>query len=407
MSRALCTVDAGRLPVLDPRGAEDRARRFAAPAASTRRAAPTRSRQTRRSRSTSGASRPPCCRALAKGYERFLAKNAASLTAEYYLPAAVQEFVDAWRGARPRAARAAGRWAGLTHPGDRPRLVQTLLSLTERGDYPATSGRERSLAGRGARGARALRRARPPGRRSSPSRKGPDQPLLGRRRSSRPAASGATCCSRSTATCSTGPRTWSRTCCGSRATSASDSRATAKATRRARCRRWSTTREGRPSWLDAAGETWRLVPWIEGTRALDSATSEAEALEAARAFGRFERAARRPAARPALHATIPGFHDTPARLAAFERMRARGPERPRGRRRATRSRRCSTAGRSPRRSPARRSAARSASARSTTTPRSPTCSSTPRAARRSASWTSTPRCRASRRTTSATSCARP
>ena len=79
------------------------------------------------------------------------------------------------------------------------------------------------------------------------------------------------------------------------------------------------TREGRPSWLDALGETWRLVPWIEGTLALDSATSEAEAYEAARAFGRFERQlADLPA--PKLHATIPGFHDTPARLSAFERI---------------------------------------------------------------------------------------
>ena len=77
------------------------------------------------------------------------------------------------------------------------------------------------------------------------------------------------------------------------------------------------TREGRPSWLDAGGDTWRLVPWIEDTLALDSATSEAEAYEAARAFGRFERQlADLPA--PRLHATIPGFHDTPARLAAFE-----------------------------------------------------------------------------------------
>jgi hypothetical protein len=65
-----------------------------------------------------------------------LAKNAASLTAEYYLPAAVQEFVDDGE-ARVRVLPGGGTWAGLTHPGDRPRLVQTLLSLTERGDYPA------------------------------------------------------------------------------------------------------------------------------------------------------------------------------------------------------------------------------------------------------------------------------
>ena len=79
---------------------------------------------------------PAVLPALAKGYERFLAKNAASLTAEYYLPAAVQEFVDGGE-ARVRVLPGGGTWAGLTHPGDRPRLVQTLLSLTERGDYPA------------------------------------------------------------------------------------------------------------------------------------------------------------------------------------------------------------------------------------------------------------------------------
>jgi hypothetical protein len=91
------------------------------------------------------------------------------------------------------------------------------------------------------------------------------------------------------------------------------------------------THDGRPSHLDAAGETWRLVPWIEGTRALDSATSEADAYEAARAFGRFERQLLDLPA-PALHATIPGFHDTPARLVAFERVVR---EDPRGRARET------------------------------------------------------------------------
>jgi aminoglycoside phosphotransferase (APT) family kinase protein len=79
------------------------------------------------------------------------------------------------------------------------------------------------------------------------------------------------------------------------------------------------TREAALAWRDGRGETWRLVPWIAGTRALDVATSEAEAYEAARAFGRFERQlADLPG--PPLHATIPGFHDTPARLAAFERV---------------------------------------------------------------------------------------
>lgn len=84
------------------------------------------------------------------------------------------------------------------------------------------------------------------------------------------------------------------------------------------------THEGRPAHQDARGETWRLVPWIEGTLALDGAGSAADAYEAARAFGRFERQlADLPA--PSLHATIPGFHDTPARLVAFERVRLANP----------------------------------------------------------------------------------
>jgi Ser/Thr protein kinase RdoA (MazF antagonist) len=81
------------------------------------------------------------------------------------------------------------------------------------------------------------------------------------------------------------------------------------------------TRDGAPSWLDARGETWRLLPWIEGARFLERASSAWEARETARAFGEYARQlADLPA--PALHETIPGFHDTRARLAAFERHAA-------------------------------------------------------------------------------------
>ena len=84
------------------------------------------------------------------------------------------------------------------------------------------------------------------------------------------------------------------------------------------------THQGQPACRDARGETWRLVPWIEGTLALDGATSAADAFEAARAFGRFERQLS-DLPEPRLHATIPGFHDTPGRLAAFERVRHADP----------------------------------------------------------------------------------
>jgi len=74
--------------------------------------------------------------ALTSGFERFLAENATSTTAEYYLPSAVQRLVSE-RAARVRVLGGGGPWAGLTYPGDRPRLVELLLQLTERGAYPS------------------------------------------------------------------------------------------------------------------------------------------------------------------------------------------------------------------------------------------------------------------------------
>ena len=78
------------------------------------------------------------------------------------------------------------------------------------------------------------------------------------------------------------------------------------------------TRDGRPHHRDEAGETWRLIPWLEGTRSAERASTEAEARETARAFGRFL-AQLQHLPGPPLHETIVAFHDTPARLVAFER----------------------------------------------------------------------------------------
>lgn len=74
--------------------------------------------------------------ALAAGFERFLARSATSVTAEYYLLSAVQELIDAG-AARVRVLGGGGPWAGLTHPGDRPRLVELVAGLTASGAYPA------------------------------------------------------------------------------------------------------------------------------------------------------------------------------------------------------------------------------------------------------------------------------
>jgi len=81
------------------------------------------------------------------------------------------------------------------------------------------------------------------------------------------------------------------------------------------------THEGGSHHVDAAGETWRLAPWVEGTRATERASNETEARETAQAFGRFL-AHLRDLPGPPLHETIPAFHDTPSRLVAFERALA-------------------------------------------------------------------------------------
>jgi Ser/Thr protein kinase RdoA (MazF antagonist) len=82
------------------------------------------------------------------------------------------------------------------------------------------------------------------------------------------------------------------------------------------------TLEGAPGHVDARGETWRLLPWIEGARAEERAATQADARETARAFGAFARQLA-DLGPPALHATIPGFHDTQARVGALEAAVAR------------------------------------------------------------------------------------
>jgi aminoglycoside phosphotransferase (APT) family kinase protein len=85
------------------------------------------------------------------------------------------------------------------------------------------------------------------------------------------------------------------------------------------------TREGAASHLDERGETWRLLPWIEGTRWAERAASASDAFATARAFGLFlRRLTDLPA--PALHTTIPAFHDTEARVRALEGVSAADPK---------------------------------------------------------------------------------
>ncbi len=77
------------------------------------------------------------------------------------------------------------------------------------------------------------------------------------------------------------------------------------------------SRSGEPYVRDAQGRWWRAYLFVEKALTYDKIESPAQAREAARAFGEFQRLlADLPGGR--LRETIPGFHDTPRRYAAFE-----------------------------------------------------------------------------------------
>jgi hypothetical protein len=77
-------------------------------------------------------------------------------------------------------------------------------------------------------------------------------------------------------------------------------------------------RDGRAWRMDEEGAFWRMYRFIEGARSYDVVESAAQAYEASRAFGEFQRMlADMPG--PRLHETIPDFHNTPKRLAALKR----------------------------------------------------------------------------------------
>jgi aminoglycoside phosphotransferase (APT) family kinase protein len=81
-------------------------------------------------------------------------------------------------------------------------------------------------------------------------------------------------------------------------------------------------RDGRPWHVDAAGRFWRGFPFIERTVSHERPSSAGQALEAARAFGRFG-ALLRDLPPPPLRTTIPGFHDLEGRRRALAAAVAR------------------------------------------------------------------------------------
>lgn len=76
------------------------------------------------------------------------------------------------------------------------------------------------------------------------------------------------------------------------------------------------TRTGRQWLVDAGGQRWRCLDYVEGTTGFDVVREPAQAYEAARAFGAFQ-ALMSDLPGDRLHETIPDFHHTPSRYARF------------------------------------------------------------------------------------------
>ena len=75
------------------------------------------------------------------------------------------------------------------------------------------------------------------------------------------------------------------------------------------------TKQERDWWTDEQGDAWRCTLYVEGSAARLTAESAEDAFEAGRAFGEFAHLLSD--LRAPLALTIPGFHDTPSRVAAL------------------------------------------------------------------------------------------
>jgi NDP-sugar pyrophosphorylase family protein len=78
---------------------------------------------------------PTIFAALEEGFARFLHQEGARPTAEFLLPAAVDQLVTAG-AARVAVLPSSGKWFGVTYPADRARVVASLAELTAAGEYP-------------------------------------------------------------------------------------------------------------------------------------------------------------------------------------------------------------------------------------------------------------------------------
>jgi aminoglycoside phosphotransferase (APT) family kinase protein len=84
------------------------------------------------------------------------------------------------------------------------------------------------------------------------------------------------------------------------------------------------TRDGADYEVDADGDWWRTYVFIAGARSVDTAEAPAQAFEAAKAFGDFQRLLLDYDG-PPVEETIPRFHHTRSRFEEFRRILAANP----------------------------------------------------------------------------------
>ena len=72
---------------------------------------------------------------LGEGFSRFLESLPDSLKSEFYLPAAVDEWIREETG-RVSVRPASCSWMGVTYKEDKPRVTELIEGLVRAGDYP-------------------------------------------------------------------------------------------------------------------------------------------------------------------------------------------------------------------------------------------------------------------------------
>ena len=84
------------------------------------------------------------------------------------------------------------------------------------------------------------------------------------------------------------------------------------------------SKDGKPYAQDSEGNVWRIYPFIERARTYDTIETTKQCVEAARAFGNFQKLTADLPGEP-LFETIPDFHNTTKRLAALKEAIAADP----------------------------------------------------------------------------------